>query len=269
MAQNEVNTHVTLDAKYTALVRLIDAQFASKRLGVVALSGGVDSALVAHAAGTALGNECVAVTVQSEFTTRRDFSAAVQIAESIGMEHHPLIMRMLDDPIVRCNGQERCYYCKQRIFRMMQYEYGDNCLLMDGTNADDDPARPGRRAVREFGVLSPLERTGLTKAMVRRLAKHVGLHNWDAPSESCLATRLPADMPLDVESLERVRVMEDFFHERGVETLRAYHDNLMATVVFKAEYADIMRKNRDKFMTLITKLGLRSFEYKVWNEDAE
>lgn len=72
--------------------------------------------------------------------------------------------------------------------------------------------------------------------------------------------------PLDAEGLERVRLMENFFHERGVDTLRVYHDNLMATVTFKAEYADIMEKTRDKFMALITSLGLSTFTYKIWNE---
>lgn len=254
------------EASYDALVKIIKGRFNEMKLGVIALSGGVDSGLVAHAAHAALGDKCVAVTVQSEFTTPRDFTRAVQIAEYIGIEHHPLIMRMLTDENVRQNGRERCYYCKRAIFRMMRFEYGDHSLFMDGTNADDDPHRPGRRAIQEFGVFSPLEEAGLSKESVRMVARTVGLPNWNTPSESCLATRLPAEAALDAEGLERVRAMESFFHERGVETLRAYHDNLMATVTFKPEYADIMDKNRDKFMALITRLGLHSFTYKIWND---
>tara|TARA_Y100001954_G_scaffold236119_1_gene295718 strand:- start:6897 stop:7703 length:807 start_codon:yes stop_codon:yes gene_type:complete len=259
----EIQNHKSL---YDSLVEIIKDRFDTTSLGVVALSGGVDSALVAHAAHAALGDKCLAVTVQSEFTTPRDFTRAVEISELIGIEHHPLIMRMLADENVRRNDSERCFHCKRAIFRMMRFEYGDHCLFMDGTNADDDLERPGRKALREFGVFSPLEKAGLTKSMVRQLARLVGLPNWDTPSESCLATRLPVGTPLDAEGLERVRLMENFFHERGVDTLRAYHDNLMATVTFKPEYADIMEKNRDNFMALITRLGLRSFIYKIWNE---
>ena len=263
-----VDSEVSRDHKalYDSVTGIIKDRFDTMKLGVVALSGGVDSALVAHAAHAALGDRCVAVTVQSEFTTPRDFTRAVEIAEFIGIEHHPLIMRMLADENVGRNDSRRCFHCKRAIFRMLRFEYGDHCLFMDGTNADDDPDRPGRKALQEFAVFSPLEEARLTKKMVRQLARFVGLPNWDTPSESCLATRLPVGTPLDAEGLERVRLMENFFHERGVDTLRAYHDNLMATVTFKSEYADIMEKNRDKFMALITGLGLRSFIYKVWNE---
>lgn len=161
---------------YDSLVEIIKDRFGATTLGVVALSGGVDSALVAHAAHTALGERCVAVTVQSEFTTSRDFTRAVEVSERIGIEHHPLIMRMLADENVRQNNSERCFHCKRAIFRMMRFEYGDHCLFMDGTNADDDPDRPGRKALREFSVFSPLEKAGLTK---KRCVNWLGL--WDCP----------------------------------------------------------------------------------------
>ncbi len=149
---------------------------------------------------------------------------------------------------------------------MMVLEYGDDCIILDGTNADDDPARPGLRAVREFGVFSPLKEVDMTKSDVRATAKSIGLPNWNAPSESCLATRIPIGMPLTADRLEKVNTMELFFHNLGVETLRARHDNLVATVEFLPQYADIMKKNRDSFAALIERIGLRSYEFKEWGE---
>ncbi len=231
---------------------------------VVALSGGVDSSLVAALAQKALGSKAIGVTVQSELTPQRDFTRAVELAEHIGMVHHPLLMRAMDNKMVRRNNEDRCYHCKKSIFELMVLEYGDDVVIMDGTNADDDPERPGLRAVKEFGVFSPLKEAGLTKAQVRIYAKRLGLPGWNYPSESCLATRVPVGMPLSVKALDRVQAMELFFHSKGVETLRATHDNLVATVTYMPEYSEIMEKNRDSFAALIKRIGLRSYIFKEW-----
>lgn len=233
---------------------------------VVALSGGVDSTLVAAAAYQVLGKRCVAVTVQSELTAERDFTRAVEMAEFIGVEHHPLCMRMLDNKRVRRNTKERCYYCKKAIFELMVYEYGDQCLIMDGTNGDDDPARPGLKAIKEFGVFSPLKEAGLTKTDVRETARSSGLPNWNAPSESCLATRLPVGMPLSLDRLNKIQVMESFYHSVGVESLRVRHDNLVATVEYVPQYTDIIRKEHDNFTALIKEIGLLSCVYKEYGQ---
>ncbi len=249
-----------------SLVTLITDRCQSAPHVVVALSGGVDSSLVAAVALKAIGHKAIGVTVQSELTPQRDFTRAVELAEHIGMVHHPLLMRALEDKMVRRNNEDRCYHCKKGIFELMISEYGDECVIIDGTNADDDPARPGLRAVKEFGVYSPLKEAGMTKSMVRELAKKLGLPSWKLPSESCLATRIPVGMPLGVKALDRVQAMEMFLHDKGVETVRASHDNLVATVTYLTQYAEIMRKNRDSFAALIKRIGLRSFVFKEWSE---
>lgn len=231
---------------------------------VIALSGGVDSGLVAYAAHHALGLKCVGVTIHSELTPIRDVTRAAAVAESIGLAHHPVPLRMMGNKHLCRNTEDRCYHCKKQIFQMMISEYGDNCLILDGTTADDDPARPGLQAVREFGVNSPLAEMGMGKDSVRFLARSVGLFNCDTPSESCLATRISQGIPLTSEALERVQAMESFFHELGIETLRAFHDNLVATIQCKPQYTEIIMENRDKFAALIEKIGLRSYILKEW-----
>ena len=188
----------------------------------------------------------------------------MEVAEWIGIEHHPLLLRPLEEPGVRNNGPDRCYACKRALFRTLRLEYGDRCLLLDGTNADDDPARPGLRAVRESGVISPLARCGLTKEAVRALAREAGLPNWDRPSESCLATRIPTGTVLTPEALALVEKLETYFHERGIPSLRVRHDNLVATVEYPAQYAEIIEKHRDNFVAETRRIGLRSCRFKEW-----
>jgi len=244
------------------LVAVISKRCRPSDRAVIAMSGGVDSTLVAAAVYRVMGERCVAVTVQSEMTAARDFTRAVEMAEHIGIEHHPLCIRMLENKEVRRNGEFRCYHCKRAIFDLMRIEYGDDTIIMDGTNMDDDPNRPGLKAARELNVFSPLKEAGLTKASVRKIARGEGLPNWNAPSESCLATRIQAGMPLSLERLEMVQTMESFFHARGVEVLRARHDNLMATVEHLPQDAEIINKHRDFFAVLIKRIGLRSYTFK-------
>ena len=248
------------------VTRIIREKRGTRTPVVVALSGGVDSCLVALAAHRATDGEALTVTVKSELVAGREFSRAVEAAALIGLEHHPLPLRILDEPLVRRNGPDRCYGCKRAIFRMMKVEYGDHCLILDGTAADDDPARPGLRALREHGIVSPLAECGLDKERVRALAREAGLPMWDRPSNSCLATRIVEGIPLNVERLKMVETMESFFHARGADSVRVSHDNLVATVSFLPQYAEIMEKTRDKFAALIEGIGLRSCRYKEWRE---
>ena len=248
------------------LKRIISEAAKGRNPVVVALSGGVDSSLVALAAHRGTDGRAFAVTVRSELVPGREFSRAVEAAAFIGMEHHPMPLRILDEDLVRRNGPDRCYGCKLAIFRMMKVEYGDHCLMLDGTAADDDPARPGMRALREFGVVSPLAACGLDKERVRQIAREEGLPMWDRPSDSCLATRIPEGIPLSTDRLKMVETMETFFHEQGADTVRVSHDNLVATVSFLPQYSEIMKQTRDKFAALIERIGLRSCRYKEWRE---
>lgn len=232
---------------------------------IVALSGGVDSGLVAAAAHRS-GLMAQAVTVVSEFTPDREREAARSVASYIGIPWKELTVSVLGDPLVKANDHNRCYHCKRMIFRYIRKEIGTAPLILDGTNGDDDPTRPGLRAVMEYGVFSPLLEAGMGKADVREMSRRAGLPNWNAPSESCLATRIPVGTPVTERALTQVAAMEAFFHRRGVETLRIRPDNLVAIVEHLPQYTEIMHQNHDKFMALVQEIGLQSCEFKEWRE---
>ena len=83
-------------------------------------------------------------------------------------------------------------------------------MLIDGTNASDDPARrPGFRAIEELGVRSPLREANLTKDAIRDLSRKMGLVTADKPNYSCLATRVEANCPITPELLASF-VQEDW-----------------------------------------------------------
>ncbi|WP_207263679.1 asparagine synthase-related protein [Desulfovibrio sp. Huiquan2017] len=248
------------------LASLVAARAGDVGCAVVALSGGVDSGLAAAAAHLALGDRAVACTVVSELTPERDLRRAEWVAAHIGIEHRVIQVSALAVPGVQHNRADRCYHCKCLVFRTIRDAFGADCLLLDGTNADDDPKRPGLKAVAEFNVYSVLLAAGLGKAEIRGLAREAELPNWDAPSESCLATRIPMGTALTADGLGRVNALESYLHAIGVETVRARSDNLMATVEYIPQYAEIIMENRDKVVALAHRIGLESCTFKEWRE---
>lgn len=210
------------------LAQLLDYCRTAKT-AAVAYSGGVDSALTLWAAATALGESALGVTVRSEFVCGAERQRAERIAaflaEAAGARVAVRDISVLGHARLRHNPPDRCYLCKQLVLaevRAVALErLGPEARLMEGTNADDDPARPGRRAVAEAGALSPLAACGIDKAGVRELARSIGLPNADDPANSCLATRVPTGAELSFARLTAIEGLEREARELGLSDLRA------------------------------------------------
>ena len=60
--------------------------FTDKNKVIIALSGGVDSAVVAYAAFQALGNSAIAVTADYKTLSEEELSSAKQVCTEIGIK---------------------------------------------------------------------------------------------------------------------------------------------------------------------------------------
>jgi uncharacterized protein len=175
----------------------------------VAFSGGADSALVLAAAVRALGPPNVlAVTAVSESLASGELERAAELAASLGVAHLTPRTRELDRAGYRANGADRCYFCKSEVLDSIvalaaEAGFGQ---VATGTNADDatDPFRPGIRAGKERGVLTPLLGAGLSKPRVRRLSRHWSLPTWDRPAMPCLASRIAYGLQISGPRLARI-----------------------------------------------------------------
>ena len=197
--------------------------FAAHPRFVLAFSGGCDSAYLFYAAAEC-GADFAACYVKSAFQPEFELADAQRLARELGREIDVIDLDVLEDAQVRANPKDRCYFCKQRIFsaiceRARTLGYG---LVIDGTNASDDAGdRPGMRALRELRVESPLRSCGISKAEVRALSKQAGLFTWNKPAYACLATRIPADTPIDAETLEKIERAESMLADMGFSDFRA------------------------------------------------
>ena len=165
--------------------------------GALALSGGVDSALLCWAAGR-WGSGWQAFFVHSAFQPAFERSDARALAQQCGVPLTVLEADVLSLPAVAANPPDRCYHCKQAIFSAIleAAKAAGLPLVIDGTNASDDASdRPGMRALRELEVRSPLRECGLTKADVRRLSREAGLPTWTNPPMPVLPPASPQGHP--------------------------------------------------------------------------
>lgn len=188
----------------------------------LAFSGGVDSGYLLYAAKKA-GCDVAAYYVRSAFQPAFELADARRLCGELGVELRVLPADVLSCGEIVANRADRCYHCKQRIFRtiLSAAERDGYSVLLDGTNASDDAGdRPGMRALEELQVLSPLRLCGLSKADVRRLSGEAGLFTHDKPAYACLATRIPTGTPITQWDLTRVENAEDALRAMGFSDLR-------------------------------------------------
>jgi len=187
--------------------------FSGRQSAIIALSGGVDSAVVAYAAFRALGDGALAVTADYKTLAQEELDSAKKICKEIGIRQEIITYSELENDDFVKNDKNRCFYCRselsEHLINIAKKKGVD--LIVDGTNVDDlGDYRPGITALKNNGVKSPLVEAGLGKKDVRMIAKTAGLSVYDRPSNSCLASRIPWGQRVTAERLARIEVGERF-----------------------------------------------------------
>jgi uncharacterized protein len=205
---------------------------------IVAYSGGVDSAYLAWAATQVLGDRALCVTADSPSYPERHRDLATRIARDFGLNHEIIRTDEMSRPEYRANAGDRCYYCKQELYSQLTAiaRRRGIAAIADGSNADDrGDYRPGRKAAREFGVRSPLDDAGLTKAEIRELSREAGLPTWDEPASACLSSRIPYFSEVTDEKLRMIEHAEEVLRDLGFRVCRVRHHDTVARLELARE----------------------------------
>jgi len=205
---------------------------------LVAYSGGVDSAFLLYAAHGVLGDKCTGVIADSPSLPRRELRDALDLAARIGACVEVVPTAEFDDPNYTANPVNRCFYCKNSLFRTMQRiaQESGAAALAYGENADDNPSeRAGSEAASLCGVLSPLREAGLTKAEIRDACRAAGLPVAEKPASPCLSSRIPQGIPVTAEALHRIEQGEQILLDEGFRIFRLRHHGQIARLEFAKE----------------------------------
>ena len=226
----------------SAIVQEDPARLLDKLLGAIrkrgrlltAFSGGVDSTLVTAVARRALGRASAPAALgDSASLARFELEEARRIAKELDVELFELNPGEQDDPNYRRNDPDRCYFCKTHLYEQLRELAARLNIrhIANGTNTDDlGDHRPGMKAAKEVGVITPLVEAGLGKPQVRAVAEHLGLPNWDKPAAACLASRLPYGTSVTLGRLEQIERAEAALRKLGFSGCRVRHHEKVARI---------------------------------------
>ena len=229
----------------------------------VALSGGVDSSVVAVAAQKALGDRAIAITGNSPSVAQAELEEACQLAALFGIRHRVVATDEFEDPAYLRNDGSRCYHCKTELYSHIERlvpELGV-AVICSGANLDDQgDYRPGLKAAAEHQVRHPLQEADFTKADVRALAREWRLPNWDKPASPCLSSRMAPGVAVTPERTARVEAAEAYLHGLGYRECRVrLHEGELARV--EVPLADLPRladpEWREGLVHRLKELGFR------------
>jgi uncharacterized protein len=225
---------------------------------MVAFSGGVDSTFVLKRAYLELGDRVLAVTAASETFPSREFDAAVELAEQIGVKLFKTEVRELENANFVANNPDRCYHCKTGLYAHLQHlaqEMGYPFIL-DGSNMDDlGDYRPGLKAKTEQGVRSVLQEAGLYKEEIRQLSKELGLPTWNKPSFACLSSRIPYGTKIEKWKIDQLDEGEYFLTQLGLYQVRVRHHDKIARIEVLPDDMPKVIANSEEIYKKLTSLG--------------
>ncbi|UCH71669.1 MAG: ATP-dependent sacrificial sulfur transferase LarE, partial [Thermoplasmatales archaeon] len=185
---------------------------------------------------------------------------AKHFAKNIGINH--VIINLEETKIENFskNSIDRCYYCKKELFSKIKQVALEKRLdyILDGSNFDDiKDYRPGIKALKELGVISPLKDVGLTKKEIRELSRDIGLNTWDKPSFACLASRFPYGIKITKSRLKKIEEAESFLHYCGVRQYRVrYHIEIARIETSKNDFKLVL-KHSDEIIKKFKELGFK------------
>ncbi len=228
---------------------------------ICALSGGVDSTLLLKFAIDTLGKEQVlAVTFVSPTYSISEIKEVQRIIKTLKPNHLFLLTDELSDKNFVRNSPQRCYFCKRSAYQTLlaikeKYKFS---AIIEGTNADDvKDYRPGRKAIRELNIKSPLLAAGLNKTDIRTLARRFSLPNRDKPPNPCLASRIPFFQKITEEELARVEKGEAILKRCGLSLFRLRSEVKTARIETKEEEMARILAKRKVIVKELKGLGYR------------
>ncbi len=226
---------------------------------LVAHSGGTDSSFLLKAAVDFLGvDNVLAVTVKSEFIPEKKIAEAKSIADAIGAGWERVEIPVLYESNLTGNPANRCYICKKTTFKNLKKlakKEGMNQVIEGSIVEDTKKYRPGRKAISQLKIKSPLLEAEFTKEEIRKLSRKLTLPSWDKKSFTCLATRFPYGTRLTKKNLKKVEMAEDFLANKTFKIFRVRSHGNIARIEVPEKDFDKLLSHKKSIIAEFKKIG--------------
>jgi len=225
---------------------------------VIAFSGGVDSTFLLAVVNEVMPKCFLAVIAKGPIFPERETKSAIIFLKNKNINYEVIEYNPLSNPEFKNNPPLRCYYCKKYLFNIIKQIANKRGFshIIDGTNIDDvDDYRPGLKALKELGIISPLKDVRLNKRDIRKLSKDIyNLPTFNFPSMACLATRIPFGEKITKIKLHKIERVEKHLASLGFSNFRArHHGNLLRIEIPKNELNKILTNEISKSIIELSK----------------
>ncbi len=247
------------------LAAQLENWFQKIKKAAIALSGGIDSSLVAYAARKQLGKESViAIISASASVKQRELTDARNFCNRFDIPLHEIDAREIDDSNYRENPINRCFFCKSALYSEMEKTIASNYpdfIVLNGNNFSDfGDFRPGLKAAEEHKVYSPLAECKFTKDDIRTVARYYELPNWDKPASPCLSSRFPYGEEISIDKLRMVEKAEDILNDFGFDNVRVRFIENSARIEVPPHQLAVLEKTIKQIAPSILSFGFDNCE---------
>lgn len=176
----------------------------------VAVSGGIDSMLLAYIAHQMIGTHALMVHATSAAVPHADGLRVRQYAQRYHWHFKPIVTGEIEAEEYQKNPINRCYYCKSSLYlNLRNLNHGQ---VISGTNMDDlGDYRPGLLAAKEQDIRHPYIECQIDKNTIRQIARQAGLTDLqDLPASPCLASRIETGIRISPQQLSLIDRVERY-----------------------------------------------------------
>ena len=238
----------------------LENQLKSLGSAAVAFSAGVDSTYLLRVASEVLGKNLLAITAKAPCFPMRETQRAIDFCKKENIRLIVFDFNPFETEGYSNNPENRCYICKKALFSQIISIAKENGItnIIEGTNLDDlSDYRPGRKALEELNIISPLLESKLTKNEIRILSEELGLETYDQPSFACLSTRIPYGEEITEKKLLTIEKAENKLSELGFKQYRVRHHGTVARIEINEEDLEKALKEKEIIIHHFKSLGFK------------
>ncbi len=182
---------------------------------VVAVSGGIDSMTLAHIAHFVVGSKAKMVHAISPAVPKRSTSLVKEYAEKYRWDLICINAGEFSDEDYLKNPVNRCFYCKKNLYGSIARQFPEFQICSGANTNDLLDYRPGLDAAKNNSVRHPFVESNISKAMIRKLSKEIGLHGLsELPASPCLSSRMETGLRIESSYLTMIDSIETMLAEK-------------------------------------------------------